>query len=83
MTKRNPMMIGYYYYDNWETPFLFLGVWRSFGILCLPLVTFYAVIITFYQRMLLGTSANQKIHYLKSYNNVECLTNVSNIYAVK
>ena len=28
------------------------------------------VIITFYQRTLLGTSANQKRHYLKSYNNV-------------
>jgi hypothetical protein len=25
---------------------------------------------TFYQRTLLGTSANQKRHYLKSYNNI-------------
>jgi len=23
MTKLNPMMIGYYFLDNWETPFLF------------------------------------------------------------
>jgi len=23
MTKLNPMMIGYYFKDNWETPFLF------------------------------------------------------------
>jgi hypothetical protein len=33
-------------------------------------VTFCEVIITFYQRTLLGMSANQKRHYLKSYNNV-------------
>jgi hypothetical protein len=32
-------------------------------------MTFCAVIITFYQRTLLGMSANQKRHYLKSYNN--------------
>jgi hypothetical protein len=38
-----------------------------------PLVTFCALNITFYQRTLLGTSANQKRHYLKSYNNIECL----------
>jgi len=29
----------------------------------------HEVNITFYQRTLLGTSANQKRHYLKSYNN--------------
>jgi hypothetical protein len=39
------------------------------GSLCSPLVTFCALNITFYQRTLLGTSANQKRHYLKSYNN--------------
>ena len=33
-----------------------------------PRVTLREVNITFYQRTLLGTSANQKIHYLKSYN---------------
>jgi hypothetical protein len=32
-------------------------------------MTFCTVIITFYQRTLLGMSANQKRHYLKSYNN--------------
>jgi len=31
-------------------------------------VTFCALNITFYQRTLLGASANQKRHYLKSYN---------------
>jgi hypothetical protein len=35
-------------------------------------VTFSTVIITFYQRTLLGTSVNQKRHYLKSYNNCYC-----------
>jgi hypothetical protein len=29
-----------------------------------------ALNITFYQRTLLGTSANQKRYYLKSYNNI-------------
>jgi hypothetical protein len=37
--------------------------------LCSTLVTFCALNIAFYQRTLLGTSANQKRHYLKSYNN--------------
>ena len=36
--------------------------------LCSTLVTFCTLNITFYQRTLLGTSANQKKHYLKSYN---------------
>ena len=39
--------------------------------LCSTLVTFCALNITFYQRTLLGTSANQKRHYLKSYNNYQ------------
>ena len=38
-----------------------------------PRVTSREVIITFYQRTLLGTSANQKIHYLKSYNSINTL----------
>jgi hypothetical protein len=38
--------------------------------LCSTLVTLN---ITFYQRTLLGTSANQKRHYLKSYNNIQLL----------
>jgi len=33
-----------------------------------PRVTSREVNITFYQRTLLGISANQKRHYLKSYN---------------
>ena len=42
--------------------------------LCLTLVTFFALNITFHQITLLGTSANQKRHYLKSYNNIQLLT---------
>ena len=38
--------------------------------LCSTLVTFCALNITFYQRTLLGASANHKRHYLKSYNNI-------------
>jgi hypothetical protein len=37
---------------------------------CTLHVTYCEVIIAFYQRRLLGRSANQKRHYLKSYNNV-------------
>jgi hypothetical protein len=29
--------------------------------------------VLFYQRTLLGTSANQKRHYLSSYNNMYCI----------
>jgi hypothetical protein len=43
---------------------------QDVGMLYSPCVTSHEVIITFYQRTLLGTSANQKRHYLKSYNNV-------------
>ena len=39
-----------------------------------PLVTFCALNVTLYQRTLLVTSANQKIHYLKSYNNIQLMT---------
>jgi hypothetical protein len=39
-----------------------------YSLLCSTLVTFCALNITRYQRTLLGTSANQKRHYLKSYN---------------
>ena len=46
---------------------------QDVGMLYSPLVTFCTVIITFYQRTLLGVSANQKRHYLKSYNNNVCL----------
>ena len=42
---------------------------QDVGMLYSPRVTSREVIITFYQRTLLGTSANQKRHYLKSYNN--------------
>jgi len=35
-----------------------------------PRVTSREVNIAFDQRMLLGTSANQKRHYLKSYNKI-------------
>ena len=42
--------------------------------LCSPLETFCALNITFYQRTLPGTSANQKRHDLKSYNNMQLLT---------
>ena len=41
---------------------------QDVGMLYSPLVTFCAVITTFYQRTLLGASVNQKRHYLKSYN---------------
>jgi hypothetical protein len=37
--------------------------------LCSTLVTFCTLNITFCQRTSLGMSANQKRHYLKSYNN--------------
>jgi hypothetical protein len=43
---------------------------QDVGILYSLCVMSREVIITFYQRTLLGTSANQKRHYLKSYNNV-------------
>ena len=43
---------------------------QDVGMLYSPRVTSCEVIITFYQRTLLGTSANQKRHYLKSYNNI-------------
>ena len=43
---------------------------QDVGMLYSLRVTSHEVIITFYQRTLLGTSANQKRHYLKSYNNV-------------
>jgi hypothetical protein len=43
---------------------------QDVGMLYSPRVTSHEVIITFYQRTLLGTSANQKRHYLKSYNNI-------------
>jgi hypothetical protein len=46
-----------------------------FPILFSHLVTFCVLIITFYQRTLLGTSANQKRHYLKSYNKFYCSIN--------
>ena len=45
---------------------------EAFGILCSTIVTFCALNITFYQRTLLGTSANQKRYYLKLYNNTIC-----------
>jgi len=43
---------------------------QDVGMLYSPCVTSREVIITLYQRTLLGTSANQKKHYLKSYNNI-------------
>ena len=51
--------------------------------LCSTLVTLCALNITLYQRTFLGTSANQKRHYLKSYNKTYffCFnSNVSNVY---
>ena len=48
---------------------------QDVGMLYSPLVTFCMVIITFYQRTLLGASANQKRHYLKSYNNTQYCQN--------
>jgi hypothetical protein len=42
---------------------------RRWNVIYSPRFTSREVIITFYQRTLLGTSANQKRHYLKSYYN--------------
>jgi hypothetical protein len=39
-----------------------------------PLVTCCVLNITFYQRTLLVTSANQKLNYLKSYHNIQLMT---------
>jgi hypothetical protein len=43
---------------------------QDVGMLYSLRVTSREVIITFYQRTLLGTLANQKKYYLKSYNNI-------------
>ena len=51
--------------------FLWFRMVQDVGMLYSPLVTFWALIITCYQKTLLGASANQKRHYLKSYNNVK------------
>jgi hypothetical protein len=45
----------------------FLGVDKS---QCPP---YEKLLIVYYQRTLLETSANQKRHYLKSYNNINIL----------
>ena len=41
-----------------------------------PHIMSHEMNITLYQRTLLGTSANQKRHYLKSYNNIVLMGNV-------
>jgi hypothetical protein len=39
-----------------------------------PRLTSREVNLMLYQRLLLGTSANQKRHYLKSYNKIQLQT---------
>ena len=48
--------------------FLWFSLVQDVGMLYSPRVTSRDVNITFYQRTLLGMSANQKRHYLKSFN---------------
>jgi len=45
---------------------------QDVGMLYSPSVMSREVNITFYQRTFLGTSANQKRHYLKLYNKYIC-----------
>jgi len=47
---------------------------QDVGMLYSPRVMSREVNIAFYQRTFLGTSANQKRHYLKSYSNIQLLT---------